>query len=193
MQIAVIGWGSLISSPGVLGLQSRWHRDGPYLPVEFARISARNRLTLVIHPPSRSQQTLWVAAASDDLSQVRENLREREGTEQLRVIHTATARGVFSDGVADSVKESVSAWLRQKPLLAGCVWTGLQSNWERERKCVYTPADAVEYLRGLSDFACAREYVQTTPSQIQTEARTLIRTQLDWQDTELPDILFENV
>ena len=52
MQVAVIDWGSLISSPGILGLQSRWHHDGPPLPVEFARISRDNRLTLVIHPPS---------------------------------------------------------------------------------------------------------------------------------------------
>lgn len=148
MQIAVIGWGSLISSPGVLKLQSRWHLKGPFLPVEFARISSGNRLTLVIHLPSRSQQTLWAAAALDDLSQVRENLREREGT-QLHLIHTASVDGVFSDGVADSVKESVSAWLRKNPYLSGCVWTGLPSNWEKERKCVYTPADAVQYLRGL--------------------------------------------
>src|ERR1700761_737680 len=137
MQIAVIGWGSLISSPAALRLQTRWYRDGPSLPVEFARISGGNRLTLVIHPPSRNQQTLWAAAASDDLPQVRENLREREET-QLRLIQTASADGVFSEGVADCVKESVSAWLRQKPHLSGCVWTGLPSNWERERNCIYS-------------------------------------------------------
>jgi hypothetical protein len=193
MQIAVIGWGSLISSPGVLRLRSRWHREGPSLPVEFARISGGNRLTLVIHPSSRPQQTLWAAAVSDDLAQVRENLREREGTRLLPLIHTASADGVFSDGVAESVRESVSAWLRQNPHLSGCVWTGLTSNWEKERECIYSPASAVEYLRGLNDPTRAREYVQSTPSQIQTEARTLIRAQLGWQDAELPDILFENV
>jgi hypothetical protein len=166
MQVAIIGWGSLISSPGILGLQSRWHRDGPLLPVEFARISSGDRLTLVI---------------------------QREGTPRLDLIHTASADGVCSDGIADSVKESMSIWLRQKPDLSGCVWTGLTGNWEKERKCVYTPADAVQYLRGLDDPARAREYVQTTPSQIQTEARTLIRAQLGWQDVELPDVLFENV
>jgi hypothetical protein len=192
MQIAVIGWGSLISSPGVLGLQSRWHRDGPSLPVEFARISGGNRLTLVIHLPSRNQQTLWAVAASDNLSQVRESMREREGT-QLNLIHTASADGVFSDGVADCLKESVSAWLRQKPHLSACTWTGLTSNWEKERKSIYSPADAVQYLRGLDNPARAHEYVQTTPSQIQTVARTLIRAQLGWQDAELPDTLFENV
>jgi hypothetical protein len=192
MQIAVIGWGSLISSPGALRLQSRWHLDGPSLPVEFARISSRNRLTLVIHPSSRPQQTLWAAAASDDLPQVRENLREREGT-QLPLIHTASADDVFSDGVAESVKQSVSEWLRQKPYLSGCVWTGLTSNWKKERNCIYSPADALEYLRGLDDPARAREYVQTAPAQIQTEARSAIRAHLGWQDAELPDIWFENV
>jgi hypothetical protein len=127
------------------------------------------------------------------LAQVRENLRERERTQRLHLIHTASADGVFSDGVADTVKESVSTWLTQKPHLSGCVWTGLTSNWEKKRECIYSPADAVAYLRGLSDPAPARAYVQTTPSQIQTVARTLIRAQLGWQDEELPDILFENV
>jgi hypothetical protein len=192
MQVAVIGWGSLISSPRVLRLQSRWHRDGPRLPVEFARISRSNRLTLVIYPSSPNQQTYWAAAASEALPEVRENLREREGTPQ-RLIHSASADGVFSDGVPDIVKESVSAWLRQKPYLSGCVWTGLTGNWEKERKCNYSPSDAVAYLRGLDDPAAARAYVQTTPSQIQTEARALIRAQLGWLDEELPDILFENV
>jgi len=191
MQIPVIGWGSLISSPGVLRLQSRWRRDGPLLPVEFVRISSGDRLTLVIHPPARVQQALWAAATSDDMAQVRENLREREETE-LRLIHTASADG-FSEGVAQNVKESVSAWLRQKPHLSGCVWTGLTSNWEKERNCNYSSADAVRYLQGLDDPAHAREYVQTAPSQIQTETRTAMRAQLGWQDAELPDMLFENV
>jgi hypothetical protein len=48
--IAVIGWGSLIWCPGILRTKSRWHSDGPALPIEFARISGDNRLSLVIHP-----------------------------------------------------------------------------------------------------------------------------------------------
>lgn len=87
----------------------------------------------------------------------------------------------------------MSAWLKQKPDLSGCVWTGLASNWEKERKCDYSPANAVAYLRGLSDPALALAYVQTTPPQIQTEARALIRAQLGWQDEEMPDTLFEDV
>ena len=192
MSIAVVGWGSLISFPGELGLQSLWHRDGPLLPIEFARISGGDRVTLVIHPSARIQQTLWALASAGDMNQVRDNLREREGT-PLRLIHTASFDGCFSDGVADCERESLSTWLRQHPYLSGCVWTGLTSNWERERNCNYSPADVVRYLRGLDDPSRAREYVQNTPSQIATEARAAIRDELGWQDADLPDKLFESV
>ncbi len=193
LQIAVIGWGSLISSPGELKLRSLWRRDGPSLPVEFARISSRQRLTLVIHPSSRPQQTFWAAAVSEDLAQVREDLRMREGTPRLDLIHTAAADGTFSEGVADSVRESMSAWLKQRPHLSGCVWTGLTSNWEKSDNVSIHPLMRWSICEGLLDPVQAREYVQNTPSQIQTEARALIRAELDWQDSELPDVLFENV
>jgi hypothetical protein len=92
-----------------------------------------------------------------------------------------------------NVRESVSAWLKQKTHLSGCVWTGLPNNWEKERQCIYSSADALKYLRGLRDPVQARQYVQNMPSQIQTEARALIRAELGWQDAELPDNLFETV
>jgi hypothetical protein len=56
MKIAVLGWGSLLWEQGVLRLASRWRTDGPWLPIEFARLSDRGRLTLVIHPESPAQQ-----------------------------------------------------------------------------------------------------------------------------------------
>jgi hypothetical protein len=72
MQIAIIGWGSLIWCPGSLQMKSLWHRDGPILPIEYARISSGDRLTLVIHPGSRNQHTLWTLAASEYLDTARE-------------------------------------------------------------------------------------------------------------------------
>lgn len=48
MAIGIIGWGSLIWAHGELKLGSRWFHDGPVLPLEFARISKRDRVTLVI-------------------------------------------------------------------------------------------------------------------------------------------------
>jgi hypothetical protein len=74
MQIAVIGWGSLIWCPGSLQIKSRWHSDGPALPIEFARISNDKRLTLVIQPGSPDQRTYWALSEFDDLKAARANL-----------------------------------------------------------------------------------------------------------------------
>lgn len=49
MAIAILGWGSLIWCPGNLRIRGPWRHDGPVLPIEFARISADGRLTLVVH------------------------------------------------------------------------------------------------------------------------------------------------
>lgn len=53
----VLGKGSLIWNQGQLKLHTRhdWQEDGPHLPIEFALISSRDRLTLdrkkgVAHP-----------------------------------------------------------------------------------------------------------------------------------------------
>ncbi len=48
--IAVIAWGSLIWNPADLELASRWHKDGPVLPIEFARMSKNGAASLVVTP-----------------------------------------------------------------------------------------------------------------------------------------------
>lgn len=40
MKIVVLGWGSLIWNPGDLKINSEWQKDGPTLPIEFARVSS---------------------------------------------------------------------------------------------------------------------------------------------------------
>jgi len=45
-KIIVLGWGSLIWDPRELKIKnSEWQKDGPNLPIEFARISQDGRLT----------------------------------------------------------------------------------------------------------------------------------------------------
>jgi hypothetical protein len=55
MRVSIIGWGSLIWRPEVLQIESRWRRDGPSLPIEFARISGDGKRL--------SSQQKWADAA----------------------------------------------------------------------------------------------------------------------------------
>jgi hypothetical protein len=189
MSIAILGWGSLIWCPGSLQMKSCWHRDGPALPVEFARISNDARLTLVIHLGSVDQRTLWATAVSEDLDAVRQNVRGREGADS-RAIHSATAGGQVSDGVSSQVREAIAGWLRDHRELAGCVWTGLASNWSEKQGSDFSVESAVRYLRDLQNPMRAREYIQNTPEQIQTAVRAAAREQLGWRDAVLSSTLF---
>jgi len=68
MKIAYIGWGSLIWKQGSLKLRGTWQSDGPYLPVEFARVSQDGRLTLVLCRGVSPVQTLWAYAEEENLN-----------------------------------------------------------------------------------------------------------------------------
>jgi len=191
MRIAIIGWGSLIWCPGVLQTKSRWHRDGPALPIEFARISGDNRLTLVIHPGCKVQRTLWALAVAPELEAVRSNLRAREGTAS-RLIHSGTAAGEFSEDVSVEVRNTIAEWLKEHPDIDGCVWTGLASNWREAKDADFSVGAAIEHLEDLPETARSRaqEYVQNAPHQIQTTVRSAIRERLGWDDAELSPALF---
>lgn len=75
MNIAVIGWGSLIWCPRTLQIEPGWHRDGPMLPIEFARKSSDGRLTLVIHAGCRKQRTYWANSSCERLCDAIETLK----------------------------------------------------------------------------------------------------------------------
>ncbi len=145
MVIAVVGWGSLIWCPGSLRIVSRWRRDGPRLPIEFARISSDGRLTLVIHPDSEDQQTYWAVSEFAVMDQARRNLAQREGA-KLSDIHHLARKGQARSGASKVVMTRTREWLAKHREVEGVIWTGLGSNWKDKRKQPFTPDDAVTYL-----------------------------------------------
>ncbi|MFB6088168.1 MAG: hypothetical protein ABEK36_00125 [Candidatus Aenigmatarchaeota archaeon] len=86
MKIAVLGWGSLIWCPKNIKIKDKnWEEDGPKLPIEFARISSHERLTLVIYPRYLNQknrwvQTLWTEMNVESIEEAILSLGQREGT-----------------------------------------------------------------------------------------------------------------
>jgi hypothetical protein len=184
MNIAIIGWGSLIWCPRRLQIEQGWHRDGPMLPIEFARESSDGRLTLVIHPRRKKQRTYWATSTFKGLSQAIENLREREGKNcREKDIHFL-GKGL-SDGRGDARSmRAVGEWLRKRENPDAAIWTGLPGTYDRD--------SAIRYLKGIKDpgrLAEARKYVRMTPPQIQTVVRAAMRKE-GWSDCDLPAELF---
>jgi len=198
MEIAVLGWGSLVWCPGILGIKTKWRSDGPALPIEFARISRDGRLTLVIVPDSDDQPTYWAFSEFHTLEEARDNLREREGTSKLN-IHYLDAAGRIAPGIPGPVRDRVREWLGVRREVEAVVWTGLPTNWLEQRGHHFTTEDAVRYLkqlelqrdRSLAVHDRAREYVRNAPKLIQTVVRRAMQRE-GWQDNRLSTLLFED-
>ena len=143
MNIAVIGWGSLIWCPRTLRIEPGWHLDGPMLPIEFARKSEDGRLTLVIHPRLKKQRTYWATSTCKTLPDAIENLRAREGKkchqEDIQFVDRGGS-GHPSDSTSVSV---VRKWLMKLGNVDAVIWTGLPGNYDRD--------SAIRYLRSIKD------------------------------------------
>ena len=135
-RIAVLGWGSLIWDPGEVAIASRWHVDGPCLPVEFARKSSRDRVTLVVVPDdshcSHYSRTYWALSSFDGWSDAAENLRVREGPTRREWIRIADAGRSWSladpEKIEDLPGRIVSAWLNEPGRPEYAVWTGIPAD-----------------------------------------------------------------
>ena len=197
MNIAVIGWGSLIWCPGNLRIKTRWRVDGPRLPIEFARISEDGRLTLVILPGSKEQGTYWAVSECESLDKARRNLRKREGANASDIHYTVRGDPQARDANC-VISEQISEWLAPRDDLGAAIWTGLSSNWNKKRGRDFTSEDAVRYLECLealgspthTEYRRAREYITNAPPLIGTEVRQMLRAR-GWDDAELPGILFD--
>lgn len=202
MCIAVIGWGSLIWCPGSLRIRTRWHCHGPELRLEFSRISADGRLTLVIDNKNGTPcKTYWAESAEDDLDRAKKNLKERERCNS-RDIHSVRVTEVLTGSSRDAVESTIHEWMKSKETIKAAVWTGLPSNWQeaQKRNRQFSPDDAVQYVQErIREQAEARqkldrlkEYICNAPPQIQTALRNRILAATDWKVSDLPTVLFED-
>ncbi len=182
MKIAILGWGSLIwSSRSLQVREDRWHREGPFLPVEFARVSQDGRLTLVLYRDALEVQTLWGYFAFTDLKQAIENLRVREGAGSEGIGFVSLADGSHRCRVVPRVLNRIRDWAKEKGFDA-VVWTDLPSNFEERTGMGFTEVHVIRYLKGLSgeDRNRAETYSRKAPKQIATRIRSRIETELGW-------------
>jgi hypothetical protein len=197
MNIACLGWGSLIWDPGSLPLRPnappRWFTDGPELPVEFARQSGDGRITLVIVPAqvAKPQPVLWAYLTSPNIADAHEALARREwGRDPLPRQWTSQdwtnwkerniARWTQQAGLGAAHTQQIAAWANGRKL-DGVVWTILRPRIGGVER-VATCAEVVNYLNGLtgSKRQGAEGYVRKAPCQIRTNCRAAIEGALNW-------------
>jgi 2-succinyl-5-enolpyruvyl-6-hydroxy-3-cyclohexene-1-carboxylate synthase len=166
------------------------------LPIEFARISSDERLTLVIHPDSEEQTTYWAVSEYDNVRGAILNLMGRERCREEEIASMGTVDEIGEDVVKTKIKE----WLKNKAgVVQAAVWTNLTSNWPKKGRPEFTVEDAVRYLEEIEQrqqesteiLKRAREYVRNAPEQIQTQVRKRMGTRPEWADNKLREALFE--
>jgi hypothetical protein len=194
MTIACLGWGSLIWNPGELPIDGTWHKDGPWLPVEFARHSegkdprtgartGRDRMTLVLVSGRKPVETLWAKfKQGTTLSCAQLELAKREGIEAKNIprdIGTWEGKPRQDDEFLTAVHE----WAVGQRNLDAVVWTALPPKFNNQRGLVPTEKEVLSFLRGLINNNLhdrAEAYVRCAPSQVKTAYRESIEIDLKW-------------
>ncbi|HEY4372510.1 MAG TPA: hypothetical protein VGN52_11350 [Burkholderiales bacterium] len=181
LKIACIGWGSLIWDSRELPVAREWPSDGPILPVEFARESSQQRITLVICPGLKPVQTLW---ALMDVPSVDAGVTALAYREDIKK-DPRWGIGFWNRETQESRNDLdgvIAAWARHKGL-DGAVWTSLKCGFKDAPKTMPTAEQVVSHLKALNgeNRAKAEEYVRRAPRQIDTEYRRAIEKELGWQ------------
>jgi hypothetical protein len=182
MKIVFLGWGSLIWDPRDFQRIGEWYGDGPRLPVEFARISKDERLTLVLYPNVDRVQVLWAYAEVNSLDQAVEDLRQREGTKQSLIGFDSIKENKSRCQIVPEILNEIRGWATKKKLDA-VVWTDLPSNFKEKRRKEFNENNVIEYLKSLQgeEQQKAREYIEKAPLQIMTKMRHIIKKELGWE------------
>lgn len=188
MNIAILGWGSLINEPRDLPIKGNWQSDGPELCIEFSRISQRGEradcLTLVIDERCDSTVTvLYVLSKRSNLQQAIEDLRQREGTELNNIgFYQVETERVAPIALRRHPKscETIQIWAQVKDFDA-VIWTALSRRFKDAIGIPFNPSAALNYLNGLCapTKEKALQYIQNTPPQIMTPFRKLLSAQLE--------------
>jgi hypothetical protein len=177
MNIAILVWGSLFWDPRDLAFNGEWHYDGPPLPIEFARISGGNRVTLVIKPGYPTVPTLYCVSTNHTLADARENLRAREGTDNINNIgyldFSSDTHQVRRNN--SGILETIRIWNIVKNFDA-VIWSDFAPNFQDTLNVALRADTICNFVRQLSptDRDIAIAYIMRAPMQIETRFRTSV-------------------
>lgn len=174
-RIACLGWGSLLWAPKDLPIRSEWFEHGPLLPIEFARLSSGDRVTLVITPGARAIPALWALLEVPSVGAGQRRLKEREGTRR-EMIGCWPHEG--DSPTAPDLVSAIADWAVPNGL-DGVVWSAMPPKWDGQNGVVPSIEQVLDLLRAAAS-PDAEEYVRRTPPSIRTAYRDRIEAQLGW-------------
>lgn len=182
--IVCLGWGSLIWCNKKLPVRGPWMKDGPLLPIEFARESQDRRITLVICEDCEASQVLWAELDVQTVGEARLALAVREG---IRNQDDCKSIGFWTREAQGehSCTNVIGEWARERNI-AGVVWTALRPKigGKYRKPNEQEVIDHLDSLNGAAK-ATAEEYVRLAPRQIQTPYRQAIERALGWTPSGL--------
>jgi len=187
MLIGCLTWGSLVWNPGDLPIRGNWQLDGPLLPIEFARVSKNNRITLVIlgdEPDYSASRSLWTLLDVPSAEEGFHALREREGIgarDPHRLIGLWEGN---NEEPEDPIDQRIATWAKNVGLDA-VVWTKLGPKWIENRREVDRKPTQDEVKIQIRQWgeplgSYARLYFQMAPKQIDTPYRRGVLKEFGW-------------
>ena len=176
--IACLGWGSLVWDPRELPIQRTWFKDGPFVPVEFARQSDDGRITLVLARTASPVRALWAVLDTTEIKVARKGLRERE-----RIVQKNESKHIDSWSAGQPSPEllpGLPAWAHSRGV-HHVVWTALPPKFG-DIEQMPTQEQVVQYLgnRTGAQRYNAERYIRFAPKQIDTAYRRDIEATLQW-------------
>lgn len=182
MLICCLGWGSLIWNIGNLPILDQWYKDGPILPIEFARQSSDDRITLVIIPSECEVfvRCYWCILSIKNLEEAIEALRLRE---RIPKKYITKYIGFWQNNHKSNndTEERISSWGNIYHFDA-VIWTNLPPKFNGKNGIIPDAGQVISHLNSLEGIKKknAEHYIRMTPVQIATKYRQIIEEKLKW-------------
>lgn len=176
MRIVFLGWGSLIWYSRELPIISEWLQGGPFLPIEFSRVSSQGRLTLVVDQVNGvGTPTRYAISSSGHLAQAVSDLKKRENTSTQYIGYVDVTTNTYSSTHyvnQVTIHNSIADWAMTNNFDA-VVWTALPSNFKDKTGDDYSVEAALSYINGLvgDEYTNATEYIVRAPEDVLTPFR----------------------
>lgn len=177
-----LGWGSLIwDTSRPFDVKGDWQKNGPELPLEFARQSGDNRMTLVIADIKHYVPVLWAELDAASLDEAVSLLAKREGVTRERAI------GRWQNQTKEKYphQTTIAEWAIANDFI-GVVWTALEPGMKESRGDLPTLTQVRHHLATLeeNESVGAIQYIHKAPIQIMTPYRSALESSFPFQDHE---------